>query len=109
MKRLLVVATLAALLVLSPGCSKSKSDGNAQDTSAESSSRQETAWKVGAEKADAAPTEVRASPHPELPPSSLPMAADGSEGGASKIHVLPAASLVVTVRAAVSIRSMVPA
>ncbi len=85
MKRLLLVAALAALLVPSPGCSKSKSDGT-QHTSADSSSRQETAWKAGAETADAAPAEVRASPHPEPPPSGLPMTADGSEGGGAGRH-----------------------
>jgi esterase/lipase superfamily enzyme len=81
MKHFMVVTTLAGLLALYAGCS-GKPDGATQQTSdAKSSSRQETAWKVGDSATGIQPAEVRPSPHAEQAPGSLPLTVDG--GGAS--------------------------
>src|SRR5262245_53923507 len=81
MKRLMVVATLAASLAWWAGCS-GKPDGAIQPTTeVKSPERQETAWKVAPSAAGVQPAEVRPSPHAEQPPGSLPLAVD--DGGGS--------------------------
>src|SRR5438128_9845941 len=79
MKRLMVVTASVAMATFPLGCGKGDGGGRPALDSA-NSSRQETAWKTGADPGTtgAQSAEVRPAPNVAQPPSTLPMAAEGA-------------------------------